>query len=127
MGGSGDRRRHARLRTRLPLRLTADSPVDRFTRRATSENVSAGGVYFATDDPSEFPVGARFLVTIEVVGTDTLFTQPGRLSARGRVVRVDEQGARANSPTARQGVAVAFDEPLRFGHWIDDGGGPAFP
>ncbi len=95
--------RYAELQSavRFPLRLAARVRSAAGERSMETENISANGILFRTDE--EMPVGAAIDFTIalpaEVVGADA----DVRLDGRGRVVRnCDENGCR--------GVGVVIDE-----------------
>jgi hypothetical protein len=112
--GDDERRRHRRLALRFPLFLSAEGEFGQFVEHATSENVSAGGVYFRTGAWNQMPVGTHVDVYIEIPSENALFGHRNQLSSVGRVVRVDPAVASAPRPHTPRGVAIQFDRELRF-------------
>ena len=109
-----ERRTHRRLALRFPLFLSAEGDFGQFVEHATSENVSAGGVYFRTGSWSQMPVGTRVDVYIEIPNENALFGHRNQLKSIGRVVRISEEQPAARSPVAGRGVAIQFEKELRF-------------
>ena len=109
-----ERRRHRRLALRFPLFLSAEGEFGQFVEHATSDNVSAGGVYFRTGAWSQMPVGTRVDVYIEIPTENALFGHRNQLKSVGRVVRVGANVNGAPGRSAPRGVAIQFEKELRF-------------
>lgn len=109
-----ERRHYRRLPLGLPVIVSGGRESGHFVEETTSENVSAGGVFFRTDAWAQMPVGTRVYVSIEVVGPNAGFGAH-RLKTEGRVVRVSRfDGQREGVPARLRGVAVQFEKALRF-------------
>jgi hypothetical protein len=96
----------------LDIHLPLDySPVSEGTatpRRATTRNVSTGGVYFEVDHQAVQP-GGLVSLHLTIPPGEGHFPYQGRISSLGVVIRVDT----LSDDPQRWGVAVQFREALR--------------
>jgi hypothetical protein len=110
-----DRRTHRRLPLRLPLIVSGGRESGHFVEETTSENVSAGGVFFSTGAWALMPLGTRLFIAMQITSPDGQFAQPSQLRTVGHVVRLAQFGDRDEAgPERSRGVAVAFERELRF-------------
>jgi c-di-GMP-binding flagellar brake protein YcgR len=85
---SDQARKYRRFDLRLPVSLSFPSKGTFHELRATSENVSLGGLLLRAAD--EVPLRTQVSLTLNVVGP--LSRRPVLLSAQGEVVRVESLG-----------------------------------
>lgn len=120
-----DRRLDSRLRLAYPIRIHPDRDgAGAALGQTVTRNLSARGAYFTTFDGARYRVGQEVAVAISV---------PHRLAGGGRDVILDLRGparvVRIDAPARPRlcgedgfvltGVAVQFDDPLRFQYaWV---------
>lgn len=94
---------HLNLRNslRFPLHVPVTLTTATEKYRATTINISAGGILFRTE--SAIQVDSLVQFTIEMPGEDLGAESPVLVKCQGRVVRCSEDGSGRN-------VAVAIDE-----------------
>ncbi len=112
-----DRRQHRRLEIRLPLECHRHVGSEDHVLRATTRNISTGGLYFETDlsDPL-LPLEPQSLLSVELTipPGEGYFPYEGRVRSVAEVLRCDaleSPGGGQGSP--RVGVAALFKEPLK--------------
>ena len=116
-----ERRQHRRLAIRLPIEcLPAEGSRDG-ALRATTANISTGGVYFEVELPAdgEAPApGSMVNVDLTIPPGDGHFPYEGRISSTAEVLRCEWLFTQANGSVhaasgRRVGVAGRFREPLK--------------
>lgn len=118
-----EKRCDARLRLAYPIRVHRTDEETEHGRTVT-RNLSARGAYFSTFDGPAFAVGERVGVVISVPHRLADGTADVLLDLRGeaRVVRVEtpaEPPVYGEDGLSLTGVAVRFEEPLRFRYaWV---------
>lgn len=103
-----ERRKHRRLEISLPIEYASLINGSRESRRATTINVSTGGVYFETGQPNVEP-GNLLSLHLVIPPGEGHFPYQGRVSSLGEVVRVDPV---EDSPN-RCRIAAEFREQLK--------------
>jgi len=114
-----ERRSNPRLRLSYPIEVSVRDKGRMGGTRGVTTNLSARGAYFKTFSWSAFRVGARVRVDVMVPhpmhnGKDLIQLQ---MNTDGRVRRLDDVGGRealGEDGLRLKGVAVEFEEPLRF-------------
>lgn len=108
-GAPDERRESPRLGLRLNVEFLTEAEDRRSHRMGTTSNVSAGGVYFMTDEWQSLKAGQELGIRLSGLsgyGAGPLFRS---LRARATVLRVDSPTEPA-TPITKAGVAIRFNE-----------------
>jgi len=113
-----DRRLHRRLAIRLPVECRTRLDDRETVLRATTGNISPGGVFFETElsTGTVIPAADAMLdLRLAVPPGEGHFPYEGRLQCTARVVRSQELSSISQDGVMRRhiGVAARFCEPLR--------------
>lgn len=110
-----DRRRHQRLRIRLPVEFRKCDGGSASVLRTITQNVSTGGVYVELDSP-EFQLGDRVEVELTVPPAEGVSPYPGRASCPAEVLRIQSLDADEQGGFKRFGIAARFLDRLRLAY-----------
>ncbi len=105
-----ERRAHRRLDVRLPVELRSLDRPESPVVRATTRNISTGGLYFELDRP-DFSTGHRVNVTLSIPPAEGVSAFHGTAICGAEIVRCDPSND--DSRTGSFGVAARFLEDLR--------------
>ena len=115
-----ERRQHRRLVIRLPVECHAPGDSPEACIRATSSNISTGGIYFEIDLTGGVaaPVPPAMLdIDLTIPPGDGHFPYESRISSTVEVLRCEplaRAGAPVRSAAHRLGVAARFRESLKY-------------
>lgn len=107
-----ERRYRQRYEMKLPVRIRSLDQPGLYEQMVESSNISAGGLYFATDAPLDIGSRVEMFLTmpVEIAGQDSR-----QWRCTGRVVRA--QPARTPQASAGNGVEIDYHEVLDGTRW----------
>lgn len=111
-----DNKTERRKWPRLPLKLNVEffSPSrEELEGTGTTENVSAGGIYFRTTQWHELEVGQDIAVSLSGFSAYNLGPLFRTLRGEAEILRLEPPGEEAEPSYGQAGVAVQFGETPR--------------